>query len=117
MMIADDHVNPQALGQGNLCMGCCPAVSGHHNLSAAFGKQPDRLGVESIPLASAVGNIEVGRHPQLAEKQQQLSAAGDSVHIVVTVDAHRLALSASAQETFTSPFHVGKQQGRPQPFT
>ena len=86
VMIGDDHVQANSIGEGDLLHGANPAVHGDDQGHAVLAQPAQRLLVQTITFVHAIR--DVGRHlaTQRFQRLGEQRGAGDAVRVKIAVD-------------------------------
>ena len=110
MVIGQDHLHAQALGQGNLLHSRHAAV--HRDQQPAVLGQPAHGGlVQAIALVLAAGDIAARVRPQAAQRFQHDHAGAHAVAVVIAVHRNRRAAGDGRADHIARGAHIRHQKG------
>ena len=111
MVVGDDHVDSQRLGQDSLIPGSNAAVHRDDQCDPLLRQQLHCLPVQAIALIQAAWDI--GHHPGTFAYQKvgQQTGGGDAVHVIVAVNRHHLPPFNGLPHPNNCPVHVLQQHG------
>ena len=110
MMVADDYVN--ALGRGifYLVNGLDSAVQCYNEPETVFRSPVDTLFGHAIALVISVGNVEIHRRSQPADKRIDQCHCCSPVHVIVSIDENLLIAVHCLFKTLHRLVHILHQE-------
>jgi hypothetical protein len=109
VMVDDNHVDSHLFAGRQRLVITGAAVAGHNQVAAEAG-QIMRIGLAKAVTISATGNARCHGRPGSIQEVGQQRAGGDSIDIVVTKNAHRLAIEHRPLEPLDSHRKAGHRQ-------
>ena len=110
MVVADDEVDAQLLGIGNLFDCLYAAVEDYNQLHACFPGIVYAFAAHSVALVVAVGDVVVDVGVELAQKLIHQRYCRATVHIVVAVDKDALLAPHGIVEPVHRKIHILHQE-------
>ena len=111
VMIGDDQVETQLPGQLCLGDGGNAAVDGNRHPHPVAGRQPQRLGGESITIFEPQGDVIFDLSAELPQHIDQQAGSGDAVDIVITMNGDFLPPLQGRGQASRRPGHPLHQKG------
>ena len=108
VMVGHDHVHAALRGVGRFFQIRNAAVHRHDERDALFRQRIDGGGVEAVPIADAVGDVELAGETAKAQVIGEQARGGDAVHVVIAVYGNVLARRHGAGETLHGIHHTGQ---------
>ena len=108
MMVGHDHVHAALRGVGRFFQIRNAAVHRHDERDALFRQRIDGGGVEAVPIADAVGDLQFAGESAKAQVIGEQARGGDAVHVVIAVYGNVLARRHGAGETLHGIHHTGQ---------
>ncbi len=108
MVIDHDHVEtepPRLLDRSDAGRA---AIDRDQQLCAALRERADRLEIRPIAFKDAVGNVDQGIEPTMAQEARQHRGRGRAVDVVIAEDRHLLAALDRVGQSLRRRSHVGE---------
>ena len=108
VVVGEDHLHPQLLGQLQRFRSGYAVIDGHQQANALVRQSLNHGAVKSIAIVLTAGDRRQGARPQPLQHPHQQGSAGHPIGVVVAADSYRFSGFAAADQPLHRHGEVGK---------